>query len=206
MATKTAVIFLRDEAILIWAIPPLSPQPPDFFDPNPTYLPPLFTIPFPDGINLYSELFQWNTISSWYFGSSQPLYFDALCLDSKFYRFQIVLKPDLSAASLNLINTSEFAPPGHDSNYIMFPDYTICEDTLVSCWSYTYYNGRWDQYQCGVYTGLTSDRFANVISHSGTTKMLLPDIGNRRILFWCAASGRFVGLDSGNRVVVIDFF
>jgi hypothetical protein len=53
-----------------------------------------------------------------------------------------MLKPDLSTASLNLINTSEFHP--HDFNCVMFSDYTICEDTLVSYWSYTYYNGRWD--------------------------------------------------------------
>jgi hypothetical protein len=195
MATKTAVIFLRDKSILIWAIPPLSPQPLDFFNPtgNLTHVPPLFTIPFPDGINLHSRLSQWNMMSSWYFGSSQPLYFDAL--DSKLYRFQIMLKPDLSTASLNLINTSEF--PLHDFNCVMFP---------VSCWSYTYYNGCWDHFQCGVNMGLMSDRFARVISHSGTTKMLYPDLERRRILLWCAASGRFVGLVSGNSIAVIDFF
>jgi hypothetical protein len=33
-----AVIVLCEEAVLIYAIPPLSPQPPYFFDHNPTYL------------------------------------------------------------------------------------------------------------------------------------------------------------------------
>ena len=38
MVTKTAVVVLHEEVILIWwAIPHLSPQPPDFFDYNPTY-------------------------------------------------------------------------------------------------------------------------------------------------------------------------
>ena len=61
MGTKTAVIVLCEDAVLIWAIPPLSPQPPDFFDHNPPHVPPLFSIPFPDGIELRPELIQWNT-------------------------------------------------------------------------------------------------------------------------------------------------
>ena len=206
MATKTAVIVVYGLEVLIWAIPPLSPQPPDFFDHNPTLIPPLFTIPFPDDIELLPEFIRYNTISSWYFGSLQPLYFDMLCEDSKLHRFQIVLEPDLSTASLNVINTSELTP--HDFNRVQFQEYTICEDTLVSCWFYKNfrYNGR-DQYQWGVYTGLTSDRFANVISHGGpTAKMLMLDIGRKHDLYWCSASGRFVVLDSSNSVIVLDFF
>ena len=205
MGTKTAVIVLCEDAVFIWAIPPLSPQPPDFFDHNPPHVPPLFSIPFPDGIELRPELIRWNTISSWYFGSSQPLYFDALCLDSKLYRFQIFLKPDLSAASLHVINASELTL--HDFNYVIFQDYRICEDTLVSCWIYN--DLRPNEYQCGVYTGSMFPCFANCISHGGpATKMLLPDldIGCKYELFSCPVSGRFVRLDSNNSVVVLDFF
>ena len=46
MATKTAIITLCEEAIFIWAIKPLSPQLPDFF--NPTHVPLLLTLPYPD--------------------------------------------------------------------------------------------------------------------------------------------------------------
>ena len=205
MATNTAVIVLHVEAISIWAIPPLSPQPPVFFDHNPTHTPPLLTIPFPDYIELNSNHIQWNTTTSWYFGSSQPLYFDSLCRDSKLYRFQITLKPDLSTASLHVINTSDLTP--HDFNHVTFQNYTICEDTVVSCWFHA--SSNWDQYQLGVYTGLTSARFANDITLGGPATnlgMLLPDIEQVYNLFWCAASGRFVCVYSSSRVAVLDFF
>jgi hypothetical protein len=173
MATKTAIIVLSEEAVLIWAISPLSPHPPDFFDHNPTRIPPLFTIPLPDGIVFRPELFGWKTMSSWYFGSPHSLYFDMLCQDSKLHRFQVMLKPDLSTASLHVINIYELSP--HDFNYATFEDYRICEDTLFSCWIY---DDLLRPYQCGVYTGLTSARFTNIISRSGpAAKMLLPDIG-----------------------------
>jgi hypothetical protein len=128
MATMTAIIVLCEEAVLIWAIPPLLPQPPDLFNHNPTHIPLLFTIPFPyvSGIGPDFELILWNTISSWYFGSSHPLYFDKICR-SIFYKFQITLKTDFSAATLQVINTFE---PNFD--YVTFDDYKICEDTLVS--------------------------------------------------------------------------
>ena len=200
MATKTSVIVLCEEAVLIWAIPPLSPRPPDFFHHNPPHMPPpLFTIQFPP---LHHARLRWNRISSWYFGSSHPLYFDMICQGSKFLRFQIMLKSDLSTASLQFINTSELSP--YDFDYVFFQDFRICEDTLVSCWFYDDHDDP-DQYQCGVYTGLTS-RFA-VISHGGpATKMLLPNIGRRFLLFSCPASGRFVLVDSTNSVSVVDLF
>ena len=150
MATKTAVIVLFREAVLIYAIPPLSPHPPDFSNYNLTHIPPLLIIPFPDGTALLSERIKWKMISSWYFNSSHLLYFDILCRDSKLQRFQIMLNPDLSGASLHLINASELTP--HDFDYVFFHDYRIWEDTLVSCWVYEDHQ---DQYQCGVYTGLT---------------------------------------------------
>ena len=207
MATKTAVIVLCEEAVLILAIPPLLPQPPDFFDHNPTRIPPLFTIPFPD-ISRHPPRYNWNTISSWYFGSSQPLYFDMLCQDFKLHRFQILLQPDLSAASLHVINISEQTP--HDFNYVVFNDYRICEDSLVSCW--TCFDSEQDEEDefhpgCGVYT---SPPFANGISHGSPAAkiVLLPDVEFefKSVLFLCPASGRIVYLDNNNSVAVLDFF
>ena len=198
MATKTAVIVICEEAVLIYAIPTLSPQTPDFYDHNPTHIPPLFTIPFPDEMVLNFKLFRWKTISSWYFGSSHPLYFDKLCQNSKLQRFKIMLKPDLSTASLHVINTSELPPHIH-----YLEDYRICEDTLVSCWNY--------RYKCGVYTGLTSGRFANATSNGDppTKKLLLSDMGCEYIPHLCPASGRFVLLClccTDKNVAVLDVF
>jgi hypothetical protein len=188
MSTKTAVIVLHDLEILIWAIPPLSPQPPDSFDQNPTHIPPLFIIPY--NIRPGPEFIRWNTISSWYFGSSQPLYCDMLCQDSTIHRFEIMLKPDLSTASLHVINTSEITP--HNFHNVYLPEYAICGDTLVSWYMNLKYNhSRRVQYQAGIYTGLTTDRFDNgIISHGGpAANMLLPDIGRGYKLFLCPASG-----------------
>ena len=210
MSTKTAVIVLSGEAILIWAIPPLSPQPPDFFDHNPTHIPPLFTIPFPDDISSYPKRIRWNTMSSWYFGSSHPLYFDMLCQDSKLQMFQIMLKPDLSTASLRVINTSELTGyETYDFDDEFFMDYMICDDALVSCWFHDYQDLPLDEYRWGVYTRLTSARLVNAISHGRpAAKILLPEIGHENRLYFCPASGRFVFLirDGSNSVVVYDFF
>ena len=207
MGTKTAVIIVSPNRVEIWVIPPLSSQPPDFsVDHYPTHmLPPLFTIPFPDDVALYPERMQWIAMSSWYFGSSHPLYFDMLREDSnlKCHRVQIMLnlKPDLSTASLHVINTSELTP--RDFDHVSFQDYQICEDTVVSCWF------RWDNSQCGVYTQSTSASFANVVSHAGlSTKMSPPNIEDlyRLRLSSCPASGRLVLLDHNNTVSVLDFF
>ena len=199
------MIVLYEDGVLIWAIPPLSSEPPDFFyNHYPTHaLPPLFEIPFPDSIASYT--LKWITISSWYFGSSHPLYFDMLHQDSnsKFHRIQFMLnlKSDLSTGSLNIINTSELTP--HSFDDVIFQNYTICDDTLVSSWFCR------EHYHYGAYTRLMSapSRSANVISHRGTvTNMSLPDIGHKYHIFSCPASGRFVLLDSNNRVSVLDFF
>jgi hypothetical protein len=200
MATNTAVIILCDEAVLIWSIPPLLPQLPDFSDHNPTHMPPpLFTIPFPD-ISLHPARIRWNTISSWYFGSSQPLYFDMLCRHSKLHRFQIMLSPDLSTASLHVINISEHTP----FDFVFYENYRICEDTLVSCWKYT--DRRQGQYQYGVYTGLTSVRLSNVTSDGRSApRVSLPDTGYLYFLYSCPASGRLV-LKGRNRVAIVDLF
>ena len=111
-----------------------------------------------------------------------------------------MLKPDLSTTSLHVV-TSELTP--HNFNDVIFEDYRICEDTLVSCWFYS----PWDQLRGGVYTGLTSARLANFISHGGpAAKMLLPDVGCEYDLYCCPASGRFVCMDGSDRVAVLDFF
>ena len=55
-------------------------------------------------IVLHSEPIEWTTISSWYLGSSNPLYFDMLCRHSKPHRFKLIVESDLSEASLHVIN------------------------------------------------------------------------------------------------------
>ena len=184
------------------AIPPLSPQPPDFDDYFLTLVPPLFTLPFPDGMAPHLTHDGWKTVSSWYFGSSHPFYFDMLCQDAKRHRFQIKLKSDLSTASLHVINASELFPPDSDPfrGPTLSQGYRICEDTLVSFWRYhTNY--------CGLYTGLISTRFSNVISRCGpAAKMLLPDFSQEYVLYPCPASGRIVRLDARGHVAVLDFF
>jgi hypothetical protein len=208
--TKTAVVVLSEDGILIVAIPPLSPQPPDFSDVSqilnqlfdPTYAPPLFTIKFPDGIELRQGPYEWKMISSWYIGSSHHFYFDMLSDGvSKRHRFQIKLKPDLSTASLHAINIPGLAPLDVDA---FFEGYRICEDTLVSC---SFYNNG-GAHHCEVHTESTSACFGNFISHSDpATKMLLPNIGRLRyFLFPCPASGRLVRLDSNNSVAILDLF
>lgn len=142
-------------------------------------------------------------MSPWYSGSSQPLYLALICEDPSLHRFQIMLEPDLSTASLHFISTSETNPPDFDN--LCFEDYMICEDILVSCGFYDNQDDPY-QYQCGEYKGLKSTRFA-VISHGGPgAKIILPGIGNEYRLFSCPVSGRFVLLDSSNSVVVLDIF
>ena len=127
-----------------------------------------------------------------------------LCQDSELHRFQIILKPALSTASLHVINAAELTP--HDFDYVMFEDYSICEDTLVTCWNYS--DSDRDRYQSGVYTGSTSPPSPNGISHGGpAAKMLLTDIGDHCVFFLCPASGRFVLLNGEtNSISVLDYF
>ena len=204
MATKSTVILIKNEKIYIWAIPPLSPQTPDFFDHHPTKTPPRFIIPTPNEIEISPEFHQWNTISSWYFGSSQPLYCELLCPDF-IHRFQIVIDPDLITASLRAINTSPISP--HDPRQIYFPPLMICKDTLVAC----FIDSDVDEYEnltvTGIYMGLTTPN--GIISHGGpAANMLLPDIGCAYDLFPCPASGRFVRVEREalDGIAVLDFF
>ena len=212
MATKTAVIVLYEKEVLIWAIPPLSPQPLDFFDHHPTHIPPLFIIPIPVDIEVHPDTtIQWNTISRWYFGSSQPLYCDLLCRYT-IHRFQIMIEPDLSTASLYVINTPEITR--QDFTDVFLPEYMICGDALVSDFTISNYipDTHQFQYQPRLYTGLTTAN--GIISHGGpAANMLLPEFERGSDwfdLFPCPASGRFVlrvcsGGDSDS-VAVLDFF
>jgi len=194
MATKTAIIVLSKEGILIWAIPPLSPQPLDFLDHNATHIPSLLRIACPDVVLRHPGFMSWNTISYWYFGSSQPLYFDIL-LDSTLHRFKIIVKPDLYDTALHFINTSEV--PRHMKTLTAdLSKYKICEGTLVACWHSN------DPRLPGIYA-----RFANVISHGGgsTDRMLFPMVVYNYSL--CPASGRLVNFHHNpNRIAILDFF
>ena len=106
----------------------------------------------------------------------------------------MIVKPDLSDASLHILHTSELTP--HNFGIVNFQSYRICEDTLVSFWNHS-------NDKCGAYTGLTSVHFTNDVfacfircNHS-----------------LCPASGRFVYFafvdDANNndngRIVVVDF-
>jgi hypothetical protein len=217
MTTQNAVIILSREVILVCAIPPgpLLPQPPDFFNHNPIRTTPLFTIPLPDDIVHHCELMRWKTFSSWYFGIA-TLYFDMFCQFYgilQIYRFQIMLKPDLSTASLHVINTSEPYPRDFCSSF--FQEYKICENTLFSCWFDDDHDHHPGQYECGVYTGSKVIRFPFIL-HGGPAAMRLsPDLtiklasshSYRYDVFLCPASGRFVLRNTNyNNLVVFDLF
>ena len=118
------------------------------------------------------------TVSSWYFKSCESVYFDVLYTDSKLQRFKIIIKPDLSDASLHVINNmSEIvADDLMESLAFKFCEgYRICEDALVSFWT--------NHEMWGAYTGLTSAPFANVVTRWD---------GLGRVDSLCPASGRFV--------------
>ena len=178
--TKTAIVVFCKEAVLIWAIPPLSPQPSDlcehFLDNNPTHIPPLLKIPFPDGIIRHTEILKWMTVSSWYFGS-ESIYFDIFYTDSKLQRFKIIIKPDLSDASLHFMNMSEII--SYDlmkslTAYEVCEEYRICEDALVYFWNN-------NNKTSGTYAGLISAPFTNVVTQRDGYLHSL-----------CPTSGRFV--------------
>jgi len=200
-ATKTAIIVFCKEAILIWAIPPLSPHPSDlsgFLDNNSTHmLSPLIKIPFPDGIGRnHNGILGWMMLSSWYFESWDSVYFSILYASKNFQRFKVIIKPDLSDASLHIITLSERIPEDLLLNSLeayndrVCDGYRICEDVVVYFWNN---RKRW-----AVYTGLTSAPFTNlnvVARCSGY------------VLALCPTSGRFVyRLDVGKRIGVDDLF
>jgi hypothetical protein len=114
-----------------------------------------------------------------------------------------MLKPDLSTASLHVLETYY----NHDFDFVNSADYRICEDTLVTWRTYNDYHR--NQYRCNIYMGSTSACFANVTSNgTAAAQMLLPDEFNvlRPIYFQvCPASGRFVLVEDRN-VAVLDVF
>jgi hypothetical protein len=176
-----------EEGIFVWAIPPLLPHSSDYFlNDNPAHLPPLFRIPFPDDFVCLDNV-DWMTLSSWYSGYRESIYFGIAHSNSKFDRFKLVVKPDLSDASLHVINFSEL-PLYNFQNRSFQNSYRICEDTFVSFWrSYS------NIHKCGVYTGLTSAYF-------------LDDMGANHSLFGhghcplCPASGRFVYFTTNGKI------
>jgi hypothetical protein len=180
-----------EEGIFVWAIPPLLPHSSDhFLYDNPTHLPPLFRIPFPDDL-VWLNIVDWMTLSPWYTEYRESIYFDIAHSNSKFDRFRLVVKPDLSDASLHVIDSSEL-PLYNFQNRTRQNHYRICEDTLVSFW-----RGYYENRKCGVYTGLTSAYFPGAIGASGS----LFGLFNRYSL--CPASGRFVFFTAPDGEIVI---
>ena len=144
------------------------------------------------------------TISSWYLGSWESVYFDIFHTDSKLQRFKIIIKPDLSDASLHLINMSEitsdeFLDSLEESRDSFCEGYRICEDVLVYFWNN--YFMTW-----GGYIGLTSAPFTNVVTQWNE---------HFDSLSLCPTSGRFVCINGGvygtpslgnSGIVVVDLF
>jgi len=204
------VIVLCEEKALIWAIPHLLPQPPDFQRPSPfdgdtTLIAPLFTIPYPDDIDL--RLVRWKTMSSWYLGSSNPLHLDALHRDCALHRFQLILNPNLTSASLRLKNSSILSPEDYPN--VTQCDYTICENSAISVWFDDPSVLKW-------YDGLdgsgknASVQKGGVLMGSAITRFALVDrvldFGRSRYqLLSSAASGRVVLQDQNQNLVVFDF-
>jgi len=198
LATKTAIIVLCNEGILIWAIPPLSPQLsdfPDYFrDDNPTLIPPLFKIPILDIARYTYKSFEWETLFSWYFGfEEETVYFDMR--NTQIQRFKIIIKADLSDASLHVINMPEIFSDGLKEAFEGFSiheGYRICDDALVYSW-----NNR-SRETWGTCAVLISAPFIKVFTEwDGQFKSL------------CPASGRFVCRDREKRkapIVVVDLF
>ena len=204
MTTTTTIIIICIDNILIYAIPSLSPLDDDHN--HPTLLPPLFRIPFPSELVPTTGLFFWKSMYNcigWYSGPSQPLYFNILCRDSRLLDFEIVIEPDLSDASLHLINASQ------PSQNTLPQPYRICEDTFVSCGNMTYQN------KGTVHIRSMSSSPTNDISPDGHVFLELGGtdsvldlgpfgIGSNSL---CPASGKFVylGTMENDLVVVVDY-
>ena len=137
------------------------------------------------------------TLSSWYFGS-EPIYFNIFYTDSKeskLQRLKIVIKPDLSDASLHVVNVSEIVS---DDLIKVLRDYKfglkfrICENALVYFWNYP---EAWE-----AYVGLTTAPFTNALTR-----------WDGRVRSLCPTSGRSVCRDLegsffNDRIIVADLF
>ena len=177
----------------------MSPQPSDFrdyfLDKTPPHIPPLFKIPYLNGIVPNYRFFGRITVASWYFGTA---YFD-IYRDSKLQRFEIIIKPDLSDASLHLVNIPEIFGK-NDFNFRGCEEYGIRGDALVFFWN--------NRETWGTFTGLTSAPSTNVMKR--WTRNVS---GHRKVKSLCPASGRFAYFEDGDhdgtlfrRIVVVDLF
>lgn len=140
-------------------------------------------------------------MSPWYLGSSDHLFFDVIYQEqSTLHRFQILLTPDLSSATLQLLNTlkikhsSTAAPVG----------YQVCEDMIFSCGVYDSKSLWWTQDYAPLF-------FA--VSPGGpAAKVIYPDLGRTYLdhsFLSCPASGTFLlrilDLDGSYSLVTLDF-
>ena len=134
-------------------------------------------------------------VSTWYFGSRESFYFDLIKGGRySFQRFKIIVKPDLSDATLHVMNMSEIFledSMGSFHAYIACDDCRICDDAVVYFW----HNSNWNRW--GTYTGLTSAPFTNIITrlHEQVQVQSL-----------CPSSGRIVYYTDDRRLVVVDLF
>ena len=196
----TAIIVFCKEEILVWAIPPLlPPQTSDTpNDNNPTHIPPLFKIPFPDAIlRPAHEILDWMTLSSWCFGCWESIYFGILFSDSKLQRFKLIIKPDFSDASLHFVDMCEIISDGLIDSldaYRCCDGFRICEDALVYFWN--------NRKTWGAYAGSTSAPFTNVVTRwDGHIDSLCPTSGR---FVYCTDDGD--GTSINRLIIVVDLF
>ena len=216
--TKTTIIIIYRRGLLIWGIPSLSPQSSDFLDNNSTpILPLLFKIPFPDSIGNPEKILGWIIVSSWYFGSRESLYFDMVYTDS-IQRFKIIIKPDLSDASLHAISDIYITADSiRDSmSFIrLCGGFKICEDTRVYFW-YTYNNNQYNMCHWGLCGRSTFNPFTSNVRrwnfgriHPSTSAPFANDVTrwDGHINSLCPTSCRSVySTDDCKGIVVVDLF
>ena len=205
--TKTAIIILCIDEILIWEIPPLLPQQPDlhhFLDNNSTHIPPLFKFPLPgDNLRHNREILGRMALSPWYLGSGfmESVYFNFF-FTSKIQKCKLIIKPDLSDASLHLINISEWIYDDIITSSAQFSDrkHKICENALVYLLNTPSRTSR----TSGEYTGLilTSAPSSNVLMRwNGPVESLCPTSG--RFVYW---PHRRDEDSSSSGIVIVDLF
>ena len=187
---------------MVWAIPPLSPQSLDFSDNNlPSSIPSLFRVTFPDDLIRKTASVGWGVFSSWYSGSSQSIYFEALRDDFKCYVFELVIEPDLSNVFLYVRNSSQLFRGNCNFLYQKYCQNSVCEDTLVSITGH--------QCTAHIYIRPKSSPPANVISPGGPKALytvLLSTHGYSKTHSLCPASGKFAYSDiDDHKIIVVDF-
>ena len=200
--------------MLIWAIPDLLPGPPDFNDYSPwlnpdhtMYIPTLFNIPIPFSGDLF--VVERRIMAPWYFGSSNPLYFETLRHDSKVDTFRIMLKPDLTSATVQFVHSINRLR--NDDQFDTTSDeYRLCEDSIFSCRIYDNYplNG-WYRGRNLLAMGFEPYRCFAVSNGGPAGEVILPHVWHSTDgISSCPASGRFVAslsLDGDERLIFFDF-